>query len=95
VIVLGLAFLTLRFVLPQMLRLPNRKGQREIELLELLPLDRQSKIALLRVRGSAVLVGVSPNGVTRLETWPATAGEENDDAEGDSAHRFGASGGAL
>ena len=45
------------------------KGGRNIKLMEVLPLGRSEKLCLVRVNKKTLLLGVSAQGISRLEKW--------------------------
>ncbi|MEM6455484.1 MAG: flagellar biosynthetic protein FliO [Acidobacteriota bacterium] len=69
VVVLGLAVVLLRFGLPRISGLQVNRETR-LQLIELRPLDRQHKLALVRARDSQLLLGLGDGRVTLLQTWP-------------------------
>jgi flagellar protein FliO/FliZ len=52
-------------------------GVRQLQVIEAVSVGPRQKIALVRVGGREVLVGVSPTQLTALGSWPASA----DDSE--------------
>jgi flagellar biosynthetic protein FliO len=72
-IVLALAVLALRFGLPRLMGMGALGGgrTRRLEVLESAPLDRQHRVALVRVAGREYLLGVGAAQVTALDSWPA------------------------
>ena len=80
--VLALALVTLRFVLPRLMGLtPSRGGQRRLRLVEALPLDRQHRVALLRAGDREYLLGLGGGRVTAIDAWPATETQPSGVAE--------------
>jgi flagellar biogenesis protein FliO len=75
-IVLALALVTLRWVLPRLMGLTPARGKSRLKLLEALPLDRQHRVALLRAGDREYLLGLGAGHVTALDSWPATAEAE-------------------
>lgn len=66
--------MVMRFVLPLLLKArPGRSS--EIELLAVTSLDRQNKVALVRVKEREVLLGVGPGGITAVGSWSAPRDE--------------------
>ena len=72
-VVLALAVVALRFGLPRLMGMGALGGgrPRRLVVLESAPLDRQHRVALVRVSGREYLVGVGAAGVTALDSWPA------------------------
>jgi flagellar biosynthetic protein FliO len=72
-VVLALAVVALRFGLPRLMGMGALGGarQRRLEVLESAPLDRQHRVALVRVEGREYLLGVGAAQVTALDSWPA------------------------
>ena len=83
-VVLALAVVALRFGLPRLMGMGALRGARTRRLLvvESAPLDRQHRVALVRVGGREYLLGVGSAQVTALDSWPAagTEGEAAPDA---------------
>lgn len=52
-------------------KIGNRTGWRRLNVIEILSLNARHKVALLKVDGMNVLVGVSPAQLTALGQWPA------------------------
>lgn len=73
VMVIALAVLSLRFLLPRLGGVFGRRRGAEIRLDEVQPIDRQHKVALITVAGRRLLLGLGGGEVTRLASWP----EEN------------------
>lgn len=72
-VVLAVAVVALRFGLPRLLGMGALGGgrPRRLEVLESAPLDRQHRVALVRVAGREYLLGVGAAQVTALDSWPA------------------------
>jgi flagellar biogenesis protein FliO len=71
-IVLALAVVVLRYVLPRLMGLTPARGSRQrLRLLEALPLDRQHRVALLRAGDHEYLLGLGGGRVTAIDSWPA------------------------
>ena len=79
-VVLALAVVALRFVLPQVVKGRGKRSAR-IDVLEVSPLDRQTKLALVRVGKNEMLVGFGAGQVRRLGAWPAAEGAAEIDTE--------------
>ena len=78
---LGLALVTLRWVLPRLMGLtPGRGGQRRLRLVEALPLDRQHRVALVRAGNREYLLGLGTGRVTTIDAWPARDPDPGADA---------------
>ena len=76
-VVLALAVVALRFALPRLMGMGTLGGGRgrRLEVLESAPLDRQHRVALVRVGGREYLLGVGAAGVTALDSWQAPSSE--------------------
>ena len=76
-VVLALAVVALRFGLPRLMGMGALGGPRtrRLQVLESAPLDRQHRVALVRVGGREYLLGVGSAQVTALDSWPAGSGE--------------------
>ena len=53
-------------------------GVRQLEVIEAVSVGPRQKIALVRVGGREVLVGVSPTQLTALGSWPAAALDDSE-----------------
>lgn len=74
-IVLALALVTIRWVLPRVVGMaPGRGRARRLELLDALPLDRQHRVTLVRAGGREYLLGLGAGHVTAIDSWPVAAG---------------------
>jgi flagellar biogenesis protein FliO len=83
VVVLALAVVALRWVLPRLMGLtPGRGGERRLRLVEALPLDRQHRVALLRAGAREYLLGLGGGRVTAIDSWPAGEPAEAPEAAG-------------
>lgn len=71
-VVLALAVVLLRFAAPWLQRLQTPGGC-EIEVVELRSLDRQHRVALLRVRQEDFLVALGSGSPRLLRAWPSEA----------------------
>lgn len=69
-VVLALAVIALRFVLPRLQGLQTREARR-IEVVEVRLLDRQHRVALLRVGRRELLVAFGQGSAATLGSWPA------------------------
>ncbi len=67
-VVLIIAILVVRFGLPRILRIRS-SGRRHIRVLEVYPLDRQTRLILFRVRDRFYLCAASPEGMVRIDRW--------------------------
>jgi flagellar biosynthetic protein FliO len=76
-VVLALAVVALRFGLPRLMGMGALGGARtrRLQVLESAPLDRQHRVALVRVGGREYLLGVGSAQVTALDSWPADGAE--------------------
>ena len=76
-VVLALAVVALRFGLPRLLGMGALGGPRtrRLQVLESAPLDRQHRVALVRVGGREYLLGVGSAQVTALDSWPAAGAQ--------------------
>ena len=76
-VVLALAVVALRFGLPRLMGMGALGGPRtrRLQVLESAPLDRQHRVALVRVGGREYLLGVGSAQVTALDSWPAAGAE--------------------
>lgn len=72
-VVLALAVVALRFGLPRLMGMGALGGARtrRLQVLESAPLDRQHRVALVRVGEREYLLGVGSAQVTALDSWPA------------------------
>ena len=85
-VVLALAVVALRFGLPRLMGMGALGGTRtrRLQVLESAPLDRQHRVALVRVGGREYLLGLGSAQVTALDSWPV-AGSEGEAAPDASA----------
>ena len=76
-VVLALAVVALRFGLPRLMGMGALGGarSRRLQVLESAPLDRQHRVAIVRVAGREYLLGVGSAQVTALDSWPAAGAE--------------------
>ena len=76
-VVLALAVVALRFGLPRLMGMGALGGarSRRLQVLESAPLDRQHRVALVRVGEREYLLGVGSAQVTALDSWPAAGAE--------------------
>ena len=74
-VVLALAVVALRFGLPRLMAMGALGGGRSqrLQVLESAPLDRQHRVALVRVGEREYLLGVGVAQVTALDSWPVAA----------------------
>ena len=70
-VVLALAVVLLRFGLPRLSGFRAPRGQRQLNVVEVRPLDRQHRVALVEAEGRRFLVGFGPGGMTTIDGWPA------------------------
>ncbi|HVS01996.1 MAG TPA: flagellar biosynthetic protein FliO [Thermoanaerobaculia bacterium] len=70
-VVLALAVVVLRFGLPRLMHLQASSQGKRLQVLESVPLDRQHRVALVRVGGKEYLVAFGGGEVTTLDAWPA------------------------
>ena len=72
-VVLALAVVALRFGLPRLMGMGALGGARtrRMQVLESAPLDRQHRVALVRVGEREYLLGVGSAQVTALDSWRA------------------------
>lgn len=68
IVVLALTILIVRYGLPYLLK-GRTSGQRRLEILEILPLDRQNRLILVRVKKWIYLLATGPEGTRRLDRW--------------------------
>lgn len=82
-VVLSVAVLSLRFVLPRLGGAFARRRGTELTLLEVQPLDRQHRLALVSVAGRRLLLGFGGGSVSRLASWAddGTSASSADSAE--------------
>jgi flagellar biogenesis protein FliO len=77
-IVLGLALVSIRWVLPRLVGMvPGRGAAPRLKLLDALPLDRQHRVALVRVGSREYLLGLGAGHVTAIDSWPAAEATES------------------
>ncbi|HRC87096.1 MAG TPA: flagellar biosynthetic protein FliO [Thermoanaerobaculia bacterium] len=67
VVVLALAVVLLRFVLPRATALGGTRKTSRIQVLETRALDRHHRLAVVEVDGERMLVGYGPGGIHRLQ----------------------------
>ena len=67
-VVLVVAILVVRFGLPRLLRIRS-SSRRRIKVLEVFPLDRQTRLILFRVGDRFYLCASSPEGMVRIDRW--------------------------
>lgn len=80
-VVLSLAVLSLRYVLPWLQsKGVARRRETRVEVLEIAPLDRQHKLAVVRWAGREILIGFGGGGFRRLASQPAGAAAPHTDA---------------
>jgi len=79
-VVLALAFVLLRFVLPKVTGITTARNE-DIELLSVRHLDRQTKVALLRAEGKRFLVAFGLNGVALLHSAPEDPAASEEEGE--------------
>ncbi|MEM7049977.1 MAG: flagellar biosynthetic protein FliO [Acidobacteriota bacterium] len=87
IVVVGLAVIVTRYLLPRLMVAGGRRGGR-LEVLEVRAIDRQHKVALLQVAGRQVLAAFGPGGVARLDAWEGGGPDAEDsvvEGTGDSA----------
>lgn len=74
-VVLALVVISLKIAAPWLQRVARPKGGR-IAVTEIVPLDRQHHVALVRIDDRELLVGFGAGTITRLADWPALAPPE-------------------
>ena len=68
-VVLALVVITLKLAAPWLQRVARPKAGR-IAIAEVVPLDRQHHVALVRIDQRELLVGFGSGAITRLADWP-------------------------
>lgn len=75
-IVLGLAFVLLRFLRRWQDRVQGaaENGEKPIRFLRAMPLGQGERVVLIEVRDEVLLVGVTSGGISLLKSWDAADG---------------------
>lgn len=79
VIVIGLAFGSIRFLLPRLTRFRGASAN-DIAIIGYRQIDARKAVYILRLRDREVAVGVTEHHITPLAEW--RCGEENSNGEG-------------
>lgn len=68
VIIIGLAFFIIKFLLPKITQIRRKNGS-VIQVLDFQPLEPRKSIYLIRIEDKKIAVGVSENSITKLAEW--------------------------
>lgn len=68
VIIIALAFLVIKFLIPKMLQIRRKSGS-VIQVLDFQPLEPRKSIYVVRIEDKKIAVGVSEQSVTKLCEW--------------------------
>lgn len=68
VVIIALAFVTIRYILPGLMK-TRRKGGSRIEVLDFQALAARKQIYLVRIEDKKIALAVSEHGVAKLSEW--------------------------
>ncbi len=70
VVIIVLAFLCIKYLLPRLVKLRRRTAS-DIEVLDFQPLEQKKSIYVVKIQDKKLAVGVSDHSVTKLCEWDA------------------------
>jgi flagellar biogenesis protein FliO len=72
VVIISLALVSIRYLLPRLTRLPGRRDSK-IRVLDFHPLEARKSVYILDIDNHRVAVGVTEHSINKLTEWPAGA----------------------
>lgn len=68
VVIIGLAFVTIKYVLPIFIRM-RRKSDSQIQVIDYQPLEQRKSIYLLKIRDKIVALATTDHALEKLAEW--------------------------
>jgi len=73
IVIIILAFLTIKYVLPKIVRL-RQKSDSSIQILDFQPIEQRKSIYLLKIENKKIAIGVTDHSVAKLCEWEENSG---------------------